>query len=109
LVVLAKVSTLIDAGRQVLPDLHDRLTEIQALTATKGEVRAMEEAYARVPTANFSHSILEACPDALAVSTLPTLTWCDLGTPDRVFSTLKRARLSPAWAIGGSRPVTAWR
>jgi hypothetical protein len=35
-----------------------------------------------------------------AVSTLPPLTWSDLGTPQRVFKLLRTRRSSPAWMRG---------
>jgi hypothetical protein len=37
-------------------------------------------------------------PGSLAVSSLPRLTWCDLGHPDGLLAVLARMRVRPAWA-----------
>ncbi len=42
----------------------------------------------------FDRHDLEACPQPLAVSTLPGITWCDLGSPERVVDVLTRLGLS---------------
>jgi mannose-1-phosphate guanylyltransferase len=97
LVVVAKVATLIEAGQQGLPDLNDRLARIAPFEGTVREPWAVRQAYSLMPRANFSRAILEPCPSFLAVSTLPRLTWSDLGTPRRVFDLLRRVPVQPAW------------
>lgn len=57
----------------------------------------MERAYASIPAASFSDSVLAALPALLAVSTLPSVTWSDWGTPERVMETLRREGLVPNW------------
>jgi mannose-1-phosphate guanylyltransferase len=96
-------ATLIEAGQKCLPSLHDRLARIVAFAGTEHEGWAIQHGYALAPTANFSRSILEACPVPLAVSKVPALFWCDLGTPDRVAKTLQRLGASPSWP-GHSNP-----
>lgn len=59
-----------------------------------------------LPRQNFSETVLEAALPFLAVSTLPPLTWSDLGTPRRVFKLLRTLRISPAW-MRGRRPGLA--
>lgn len=100
LVFVAKVSTLIEAGRQFLPQLHDRLARIAPFADTEDEAWAILQAYHLAPKANFSRSILQRCPPGLVVSRLPALTWCDWGTPERVFKSLTKARILPASFIG---------
>lgn len=97
LVLAAKASTLIEAGRRFLPHLHDRLARIAAFADTEDEAWAVQQAYTLAPSANFSRSILEPCPRFLAVSRLPALTWSDWGTPERVVQTLSRIGISPPW------------
>jgi mannose-1-phosphate guanylyltransferase len=58
---------------------------------------AVRQAYSRMPEADFSRAILEPGPSVLAVSTLPHLTWSDLGTPRRVFDLLRRVPVRPPW------------
>ena len=96
-VLVASVSGLIRAGRACVPDLHDRLARITAFAGTEHEAWAIRQAYAFVPRANFSRSVLEAYPGPLAVAKVPGLTWCDLGTPARVARTLTSLGVSPPW------------
>jgi mannose-1-phosphate guanylyltransferase len=96
-VVVAGVQTLIAAGAECVPQLNDRLGHLSAFFGTEHESWAMRQAYAMAPRASFSRSVLEHCPGALAVSKLPALTWCDLGTPARVIKTLTRLGISPPW------------
>ncbi len=96
-VLVASVSALISAGRACVPDLHDRLARIAAFAGTEHEAWAIRQAYACVPRANFARTVLEACPEPLAVAKVPGLTWCDLGTPARVARTLTSLGVSPPW------------
>jgi hypothetical protein len=41
--------------------------------------------------------VLEPYPERLAVSRLPRVTWCDLGSPRRVLDVVARMRVRPAW------------
>lgn len=85
-VFVARVETLLLAGRMFLPELTVRLAGIAARTAPWHSV---ERAFAEAPSADFSRAVLEQCPPFLAVSPLPALTWSDLGTPERVLQTLQ--------------------
>lgn len=96
-VFVAKVSALVDAGRNLLPELHDLFTQVAPFADTEGEGRAIEQAYAKVSDANFSNLILARCPSSLVVSKLPPLTWCDWGTPERVIRSLRQAGISSPW------------
>src|SRR6266436_852980 len=68
---VAKVATLVDAGYQHVPAMSVRLGHIEPFEGTEEETWAMQHAYALMPTANFSHAVIEACPPYLAVSSLP--------------------------------------
>jgi mannose-1-phosphate guanylyltransferase len=97
LVLTTGVSALIAAGRECVPDLHERLVRIAAFAGTEHEAWAVRQAYALAPTANFSRSVLQLCPRPLAVTKMAGLTWCDLGTPARVVKTLASQGVSPRW------------
>lgn len=111
-VLVAKASSLVEAAREFLPDL-DRLLE-QALSAPPDRAReALEEAYGLAATEDFSRSILEPCAARLTISRLPSLSWSDWGTKDRVVRSLREAGIRPAWLAalegrsqGGLRPPT---
>lgn len=105
-VFVAKVTTLISIADVLLPDLHRLLRAVVPFFGSRRETWALREAYARLPRHNFSDVVLEARLPFLAVSTLPPLTWSDLGTPQRLFRTLRTLRSTPAWMRGrvpGSR------
>jgi mannose-1-phosphate guanylyltransferase len=82
-VLVAKLSTLIHAGRKVLPDLSERMFRAARHSAA-GAVCAAEREYGFAASADFSRTVLQECPELLAVSPLPFITWSDLGTPRMV-------------------------
>lgn len=96
-VFAARVSTLVEAGRACVPLLHDRLSRLGIFLGTRHEPMAIRQAYSLAPTADFSRSVLEDEGVSLVVSKVPDLTWCDLGTPERVARTLRCLGLSDAW------------
>jgi mannose-1-phosphate guanylyltransferase len=83
-VFAARAAALLEAGRECAPALHERLAPLRAFAGSEDERWAVRQAYALAPTVDFSRSVLEACPQRLAVSELPGLTWADLGSPGRV-------------------------
>ena len=97
-VMVGKVVTLLQTGWQALPELSDRLTRIEPFIGTPEEAGALRQAYELMPKANFSRSVLEACPELLAVSRLSRIVWSDLGSPHRVMEALTRLRIRPEWA-----------
>jgi mannose-1-phosphate guanylyltransferase len=101
MVIVAKTTALLEIGLTHVPAVSERLARIEAFARTDEEAWAVGQAYALIPTLNFSRAILDACPSALAVSELPTLYWSDLGTPRRVFELLRDLELRPSW-LGGS-------
>lgn len=58
---------------------------------------ALREAYAPMGAVCFE-DMAAADPASLALSSLPRLTWCDLGRPDGLPAVLARMRVRPAWA-----------
>jgi mannose-1-phosphate guanylyltransferase len=51
---------------------------------------ALPELYQSLPTADFSHAVVQQLPFMLRVITAPACGWNDLGTPRRVAATLRR-------------------
>jgi mannose-1-phosphate guanylyltransferase len=84
----AGVEALVEAGRACVPLLHDRLLRVGVFAGTQYEPWALRQAYLFAPAADFSRSVLASALLPLAVARLPTFTWCDLGTPERVARTL---------------------
>ena len=87
-VLVAKLSTLIHAGRKVLPDLSERMVSAARHSAA-GTVCAVEREYGFAQRADFSQTVLQGCPELLAVSPLPSVTWSDWGTPRMVLRALQ--------------------
>jgi mannose-1-phosphate guanylyltransferase len=96
-VFAARAAVLLSAGRDFTPALYDRLAPLRAFAGGEHERWAVRQAYALAPTVDFSRSIFEACPRMLAVSKLPGLTWCDLGSPKRLVKMLTRLGISAPW------------
>lgn len=96
-VFVASVTALIDAGLRCLPLLHDRLVRLGVFVGTPHEAWALRQAYLVAPAADFSRAVLESSSLPLALAEVPTLTWCDLGTPERVARSLRRLGTPPPW------------
>ncbi len=96
-VLVGKATAFLRAGRETLPETHDRLAQLSTYLGTADEACALHQAYALLATASFSRAVLEARPSCLAVSALPEVTWSDLGSPRRVFQVLGRTPGVPSW------------
>jgi mannose-1-phosphate guanylyltransferase len=97
-VFAGRAAAIVEAGRACLPSLHERLTRLNSFLGTEHEGWALGQAYELAQRASFSRAILERCPDKLAVIRLSGVSWCDLGTPERVAKTLDELGIQPEWA-----------
>ena len=93
----ARATAVLSAARESAPALYDRLAPLRTFAGSEYDRWAVRHAYERAPTLDFSRSILEACPQMLAMSKLPGLTWCDLGSPGRVVKMPTRLDVSTPW------------
>jgi len=110
-IIVGKAKTFLRAGREAVPEAADRLARIGHFRGSEHERWAIQQAYALMPKANFSRSILEPAPSCLAVSQIPAVTWSDLGSPRRVLRILRTLGLSPPWAAtrqGPSGEALGW-
>ena len=96
-VFAARAAALVEAGRAYLPALHERLARLDSFVGTEHERWATRQAYELAERAGFSRAILERCPAKLDVMRLSGLSWCDLGTPERVARTLDGLGIRPDW------------
>ena len=97
-VVIGKADALLKVGRRGTPAIIDALAEATPSAGIGDHPPVLQPAYERMPKANFSRSVLEACPDSLAVARLPRLAWTDLGSPRRVIEVMDRLGIRPPWA-----------
>lgn len=93
----ASASTLVDAGREYLPSLHERFLRLDRFFGTEHERWALAQAYEFAPRASFSRELLQRCPAKLAVMRLSGVAWRDLGTSRRVIRTLDELGIRPDW------------
>ena len=97
LVLVARVNALVALGRAHLPDVTARLWRIGAFAGSEQEAWAVHQAFALMPSANFSRDVLACGDPSLVVLPVCGILWSDLGTPDRVVRTLRRVGVSPPW------------
>lgn len=106
-ILVAKVATLVDAARQLLPALHGRFVQLAPLIGTTVETRALRRAYAALPSPDFSRAMLEQCVPILAVTPLTGVSWCDLGSPRRLATALGRAGIPSPGLVPSPHGVEA--
>ena len=97
-VVAGSARALIDAGRECVPRLEERLGRATTFHGPDQERWALGQAYALAPAVNFSRSVLQTTVKPLAVAELPDVGWHDLGTPARVLRMLSQTGVTPSWA-----------
>jgi mannose-1-phosphate guanylyltransferase len=106
-VFVACASRLLEVAGHVLPDLNETLAHAAAFVDTRLEAWAIGRASALGRKTSFSREFFEPCPGFLAVSCLPPISWCDLGTPEGVIRCLRTAGLHPAWLDAVAPPAVA--
>jgi len=94
-VMVGRVSTLLALVRLTAPDLHRSFSEVAGTLGTFGETPALERLYCGLPSVDFSWQVLSARPDSLAVLPVRGVHWNDLGDPEGVLATRRRARTMP--------------
>jgi mannose-1-phosphate guanylyltransferase len=96
-VFVASARTLVEAGRQCVPQVHAGLDEVVRVGSRGGRAFSVRQACAALPHGNFSRDVLQNVTTRLAVRTLTDVTWCDWGSPRRVVASLARLGLRPDW------------
>ena len=104
-VMVARARALLALGTRALPEMSARLDRVSAFADSEEELAALRQAYGAMTRTSFSRAVLEQHPESLAVSSLPRVTWCDLGSPSRVLAVLARMRVRPAWADAVDAPA----
>lgn len=99
-VTIGRVSTFIDVLCQAAPNA------VLALSAGILE-NDLDSSYRSIPTIDFSRDVLASQPERLLVIRDAVSGWTDLGNPNRVFDTLARERIVPAWleSIRGAKSL----
>ena len=89
-VMVAKVSTLLAAAYDAVPALRS----VESMDLEPSDI---ERTYRELPVVDFSREVLASGPAGLAVSTMPRVTWSDLGSPPRVLKLARHLGLRPPW------------
>lgn len=94
LVVIATCKHLLEAIQRAAPDCYDCLDRIHDTIGTPGGQRLLEQVYKKLPSLNFSKSILEnlSFGNRKKLQVLPVrgVTWSDWGSNERLTSTLRQ-------------------
>jgi mannose-1-phosphate guanylyltransferase len=94
-VMVGRASTLLALIRLTAPDLYRSFAEVAGTLGTLGETPALERLYCGLPSVDFSQQVLSARPERLAVLPVRGVHWNDLGEPERVLATRRRALMAP--------------
>jgi len=88
MILAARARTLWNLGARLRPDMMGLMEGVKAALGTGREGWALQEAYRRLPSVNFSRDVLERDPRAALLVPLTGVSWCDWGRPERVVETL---------------------
>jgi mannose-1-phosphate guanylyltransferase len=96
-VIVARATTLMEAAREFVPLVQERLETVVPFLGSSWEAQALRRAYAAMPNTSLSASLFERCTSRLAVSRLSGVRWCDWGSPRRVIRHVRAEGLRPDW------------
>jgi mannose-1-phosphate guanylyltransferase len=96
-VMVSKVSTLWELGRQCFPDLIPLFERLEQVLDTSEEGWVLNSIYEAMPKKNFSSDLLQRVPQHVAVMELTGVLWSDWGKPERIVETLRRIARTPAF------------
>jgi hypothetical protein len=88
--MVGRVSAFLGLIHRTLRDLLESFESIRSSLMTASERTAASDLYSGLHPTNFSHDVLSARPNDLAVLRASNLGWSDLGDPSRVLSLLER-------------------
>ncbi|MEO7206858.1 MAG: sugar phosphate nucleotidyltransferase [Steroidobacteraceae bacterium] len=83
-------ATLLDLLRESIPRIVDDVSSALAGDARHTDGLALHNLYAKLPSVDFSRSVLEGAESRLRLLTVPACGWTDLGTPSRVAAALHK-------------------
>lgn len=96
-VMVGKVSTLWELGKQCFPDLIPLFERLGQALDTSEEGHVLNSIYKAMPKKNFSSDLLQRVPQHVAVMELTGVLWSDWGKPERIMETLRRISGTPAF------------
>lgn len=101
-VIVGRVDALLRMTQAAVPQLYASFAALTPSFETAREPRALAELYSKIDDVNFSHEVLAARPQDLAVMRVGDVGWSDLGDPARVLSTLALIGVQSELAMSAS-------
>jgi mannose-1-phosphate guanylyltransferase len=101
-VMIGQVEALLRMTRAALPEAYADFAAITPTFETAREHQALAELYSRIDDLNFSHEVLAARPQDLAVMRVADVGWSDLGEPVRVLAALAHLGVQSELAMSAS-------
>jgi len=108
LVVIAKVQTLWEAGRQCIPEVVTPLEKHAGGIGTSSEHQMLMNLYRTIPTRNFSSDLLSLIPQQLSMIELTGVYWSDWGRPERIQETMAFMGRSVSSVQRGEQDPVFW-
>jgi mannose-1-phosphate guanylyltransferase len=102
-VMVGRVGTLLALIDRALPSLGREFLPIQRFLGTPMECTVADAVYQRLPSMDFSRSVLSTSAAQLAVVPVHGVAWSDLGRPERVLAL--RGQAGASWTEMAGRPV----
>ena len=99
LVLVARLSTLLEMFIRATPRLYRSFGEVRALLGTVREAEVLTRLYHELPTSGFSEVVLQQNAAKLMVMPMRGVEWCDLGEPARVIQVARRIGVYRQWAV----------
>ncbi|MEO7208386.1 MAG: sugar phosphate nucleotidyltransferase [Steroidobacteraceae bacterium] len=84
----AAAATLLELLRESIPRIVDDMSFALTADARHTDGLALHNLYAKLPSVDFSRSVLEGAESRLRLIIVPACGWTDLGTPSRVVAAL---------------------
>lgn len=101
-VIVGRVDALLRMTQAAVPQLYAGFAALIPFFETTRERRALAELYSTIDDVNYSHHVLAARPQDLAVMRVGDVGWSDLGDPARVLSTLALIGMQSERAMSAS-------
>ena len=101
-VMVGRVDSLLRMTQAALPELYSDFSALTPTFETWLEHKALARLYSRINDTNFSHEVLAARPQDLAVMRVGDVGWSDLGEPSRVLATLAYMGVQSELAMSAS-------
>jgi len=89
-VMVGRIEAFLGVLSWTVPQVLETLSVVASAAGSDLQQGQLAELYDRLQPGDFSHQVLSAATDRLAVLRMDDAGWSDLGTPQRLFAALRR-------------------